>query len=71
MHWKIEWRQDGYGLATHGETGAAFNISRTGWIAVSEAAELSNEKLVELIAELRTLLDQVAASTAPSSNRVH
>ena len=71
MHWKIEWRQDGYGLAIHGATGAAFNISRTGWIAVSEAAELTDEKLTELITELRTLLDQVSAAAAPGSTRVH
>lgn len=71
MHWKIEWRKDGYGLATHGATGAIFNISRTGWICVSEAAELSDERLTELVAELRTLLDQVAAAGSAGSQRVH
>ena len=71
MQWKIEWRKDGSGLAVHGGTGAAFNISRSGWIGVNEAAELSNEKLTELIAELRELLDQVSAAGSPGSRRLH
>jgi hypothetical protein len=71
VNWKIDWKQDGIGVAQHAPTGATFYISRSGWMGVSEPASLSSAKLAELIAELRTLMGPVAAASIGMSHRVH
>jgi hypothetical protein len=69
--WKIDWKPDGRGLALHAPTGATFHVSRSGSLGLNEAASLSEARLAELVTELRTLLDQVAAVSLTVSHRVH
>ena len=71
MGWTIDWGREALGIATHLETGATFHISRSGWIGLRDAAELSEDRLKNLLAELRTLLDQVSSVVTPSTRRVH
>ncbi|MGQ0502102.1 MAG: hypothetical protein ACT4P0_05755 [Panacagrimonas sp.] len=71
MDWKIDWRPAGYGLAIHYATGAAFNISRTGWLAVNDAAGLSDWQLSAVMSELRTLLDDIVAAGGSERTSLH
>jgi hypothetical protein len=56
MTWKIEWREDGSGVATH-SSGLQLRVARSGWATVMESPpEVSEIQATVLMAELQRLL---------------